>query len=280
MKHKLLHIILLLFISSFIGCDKIDEPLKKEKKEVKRKFLIEDFTGHQCGNCPRAAETAKSLQEIYGENLIVVSIHVGWFARTLNDPSGKYATDFRTPAGDAYNQLWKNDATGLPNGFVNRSAVINNQIIVQHSAWGEAVELLKDSIPIVDLEVKLNYNENSRALNTEVKATGIKRITGNYKLVLYLLEDNVVDWQKDYSLPSGNQDIQDYKHRHVLRDNINGVWGEPMINGSLAENESISKTFNYTLKNGWNDANCSVVAYLYNVDTYEILQVEEVYLKK
>jgi hypothetical protein len=178
---------------------------------------------------------------------------VGFFARTLNDPSGKYATDFRTPAGNAYNQLWKNDAAGLPNGFVNRSTVINNQIIVQHSAWGEAVELLKDSIPIVDIELKVNYNENNRTLNTQVKATGIINITGNYSLMLYLIEDNVIDWQKDYSLPSGNQDIPDYIHRHVLRDNINGIWGEPFINGSLAANESSSKTFDYTLKNDWND---------------------------
>jgi thiol-disulfide isomerase/thioredoxin len=289
MNNKLLYIVFSVFVTSFFGCDKIDDPLVRRpdggnnpivKDSVIKKILIEDFTGHQCGNCPRAAEVAQQLQDIYGKKLVVVAIHVGWFARTINDPSGKFSTDFRTPAGDAYNQLWKNDAAGLPNGFVNRSLLVNNTIIVNHSSWGQAIEITKDDLPEVELDVKVEYNSSNRSLKANVKTIGLKPVSGKYQLVLYLVEDNVVDWQKDYSLPSGSQDIKDYNHRHVLRDNINGTWGSECINGLLAVGDTLSNEFNYSINPNWNDANCSVVAYLYNTDTYEIIQVEEVYIKK
>jgi hypothetical protein len=173
------------------------------------------------------------------------------------------------------------DIRGNPNGFVSRSTILNNDIIIGPDSWGEAIERLKDSEPEVKLKMSLVYNESSRALSAEVTATALKNISGKYNLVLYLVEDNVLDWQKDYSLPTGAEDNPEFLHRHVLRDNINGTWGEELIAASLNQNDSISKSFaNYILKQNWKEADCSVVAYIYKTDTYEIMQAEELYIIK
>lgn len=282
----------LLFISAFVACDYVDQPLAntqtgstptptnpEEPDSVVKKILIEDFTGHTCGNCPEAAKTAKQLQDLYGEKIIIVGVHSGYFAKPSTTAGLKYKTDFRTIASEAYNDLWKNDVAGNPNGFVNRSMAINNNIIIQPTSWSQAIELLKDTLPDVKIDLDIVYDSSSRSLKTIAKSIALNDLSKKYNLVLYLVEDNIEDWQKDYSMPSGQQDVENYLHRHVLRDNINGTWGEEIIASSLAAGDSIVKTYNnYLINSAWKADDCSVVAYIYDVDTYEIIQVEEVHI--
>ncbi|MDQ3192760.1 MAG: Omp28-related outer membrane protein, partial [Bacteroidota bacterium] len=146
--------------------------------------------------------------------------------------------------------------------------------------WGNAVELLKEDLPDIKLELSVVYDAGTRSLKTIVKGKALNALSKKYNLVVYLVEDNIVDWQKDYSKPSGpQQDVENYIHGHVLRDNINGTWGEEVIASSLAAGDSISKTYNnYLLNPAWQANNCSVVAYIYDVDTYQVLQVEEAHI--
>jgi hypothetical protein len=137
---------------------------------------------------------------------------------------------------------------------------------------------MKDLKPDVQLKVTTAYNESTRSLSGTVKGTALNSLTGNYKMVLYLVEDNLPDWQKDYSRPAGQQDVSNFPHQHVLRDNINGIWGENFIEGALAKNDSISKNFSYMLNTAWKANDCSVVAYIYDTNTYEVIQAEEVYI--
>nr|MDQ3192314.1 hypothetical protein [Bacteroidota bacterium] len=144
MKKIAKNIFYLFLFTSFIACDHIDQPLSNVQTggnnpgntpdSVIKKILIEDFTGHTCGNCPEAANTAKQLQVLYGKKIIIVGVHSGYFAKPSTTVGLKYKTDFRTAASEAYNDLWKNDVAGNPNGFVNRSKIVNNNIIIQPSA--------------------------------------------------------------------------------------------------------------------------------------------------
>jgi thiol-disulfide isomerase/thioredoxin len=71
---------------SFNSCDVIEEPFLIEQEVVSdsceafifptqenyvKKVLLEDYTGHTCGNCPRAAEKADELKETYQNQLLV-----------------------------------------------------------------------------------------------------------------------------------------------------------------------------------------------------------------
>ena len=59
-------IAIFVFMAFITSCDIIDEPYREKTtqdttKTVKRKILLEEFTGFRCKNCPHAAETIHSL---------------------------------------------------------------------------------------------------------------------------------------------------------------------------------------------------------------------------
>ena len=62
-----------------------------------RKVLVEEFTGVRCVNCPAGASELENLKGIYGERLVIVSIHAGDFSPPFTDSR----FDFRTAEGDA-----------------------------------------------------------------------------------------------------------------------------------------------------------------------------------
>ncbi|MBA3900971.1 MAG: Omp28 family outer membrane lipoprotein [Bacteroidetes bacterium] len=281
--------LLTLVLLAFSACDKVDQPYSNigngggngtnKPDSVIRKILLEDLTGHTCGNCPEAAKIAMQLQGIYGKKLIVVGVHANWFARPQTNSKGSFSTDFRTPAGEAYYTYF--GVTSNPIGFVNRIKNSSSETIISHTAWGTTVEAIKDLLPELKMSINFTYEESSRALNTTVTSEALTKLDGQYNLVLYLVEDNIVDWQKDYSMPAGETDVPNFLHRHVLRDNINSTWGDEIITTSLAKGDSIVKKYNnYLLNPAWKAEDCSIIAYIYNKNTEEIIQAEEVYLKK
>lgn len=268
-----------------IGCDKIEPPYKEEDTgnnngdSIKRKILLEDYTGHTCGNCPRAAETAEQLKQLYGDQLITIGVHVGWFAEPCpphplpgGAPSGSFSTDFRTAVGDDYNAQFSNDAAGLPNGMVNRKPISGSSIIT-YSNWGTVITDIINAAPEANIIITNNYNETSRELNTSIETEFLSSLNGSYKLVVLLTEDSLLDWQEDYeALPTH---IENYVHRHVLRDAINSSWGDTLASGTINNGSSFIKDYSYTLNSGFNDSKCSVVAFIYDTATLEILQAEE-----
>ena len=72
MKNIFKYIPILLF-AFLISCDEVKNPLKPNNGKCGdetlpvpiRKILVEDYTGHTCGNCPRAAEKIAYLQKNY-----------------------------------------------------------------------------------------------------------------------------------------------------------------------------------------------------------------------
>jgi hypothetical protein len=72
-------------------------------------------------------------------------------------------------------------------------------------------------------------------------------------------------------------DIIDYIHMHMLRDAINGTWGKALTSSdsTASGGSSIIRTYAYTVNAAWKAKNCAVIAFVYDTDTKEILQVEE-----
>ena len=73
----------------FTACDIVEPPFAETSTTgptgpvsgAVRKVLLEDFTGHKCGNCPRAGEAADALKLAYGDQLIVYAAHVGFLQK-------------------------------------------------------------------------------------------------------------------------------------------------------------------------------------------------------
>src|SRR5512133_2768801 len=88
------------FVALFwmVSCDKLDEPyaVKKTGSDTitgpVRKVLLEDYTGHKCVNCPKAAMDARVMEEALGGRLILMAVHAGYFAEPAS--TGEFTADY------------------------------------------------------------------------------------------------------------------------------------------------------------------------------------------
>lgn len=277
--NKLLFIPILSSLLFFTACDKIDapygvatdSPTPSDTEVVMRKVLIEDFTGQTCGNCPRAAESLTQIHELYGEKIVAMAIHAGFFA----EPAGShYPNDYRTPEGNELDTYFGNAAAGLPNGLVNRKA-FDGQTIVQHTAWSsKATELV--ALPIeAFMWITPTYTAANRSLSVSIKTRFYQNIEEGVSLAMYVTEDSIISSQKDYNLPDPSL-IDNYTHRHMLRGSINGAWGTSIgAATTFATGEEFTNTGTITIPESWNSDHLSVVAVLYRTATKEVIQAED-----
>ena len=246
--------------------------------EGQRKILLEEYTGHTCGNCPRAAEKLKDLMITHSGSIVPIAVHVGFFAEPhTNHSSGGYQYDFRTAEGDEYDLAFNNSNMGLPNGLINRQNDAGTYPIF-HPSWDQPVQDLVDLDPEALIDIGVIYDEAVRSADITVDVSSLADLTaGPYKLSVVITEDSIYNWQTDYDLPSGQQDIPDYLHMFVLRESLNGPWGSELASGgSLTLGYSESQTFNITLDSEYVDHNCNIVAYISREADRSVIQAESV----
>ncbi|MFH1319038.1 MAG: Omp28 family outer membrane lipoprotein [Bacteroidota bacterium] len=276
---------LLLLIA--VGCDKVEPPFLENTSDkcgndtlsvAIRKVLVEDYTGHTCGNCPRAAEALETLKSIYCDHIVTIGVHVGFFAEPKNNTDSSYSYDFRTQTGNELEAQWGN-GDALPNGMINRKEVDGNKIL-SYAGWGTAVDqILFDQNgnvipPDISINITNTYDAVSGMLNTSIESGFINPLEGAFRLSVFLIEDSIITWQKDYEATPSN--IPDYVHRHVLRSAINNTWGDIIVTGSVSSGSVFTKAYSIVLDPEWVAGQCSVVAFVY--DDAEIIQVEETHV--
>ncbi len=264
----------LLIITS---CDKVDDPFDvphnggNNTTPEAQKILLEDLTGFRCTNCPQAHDIATNLYNVYGDQLIIVSVH-GSAQFSTPSSSGPYSTNFQTPAATHYYTDFF-DSPGLPTGAVNRR-IISDSRTVAPSAWGEIINPMIQTTAPANLSIDvMSYNEATRVVEVDITMTITSEMaSGNYFMTAYLVEDSIYDWQLNNGV-----DIENYLHRHVLRDNINGTWGDLAFDSGEANQEK-TLSYQYTLNEAWKEEHCEIVAYLYHGDTREIVQVNKMWV--
>ncbi|MDY0101742.1 MAG: Omp28 family outer membrane lipoprotein [Lentimicrobium sp.] len=273
-----------------VSCDKIEEPFVKQIGSVDtaacpvpefpavttviKRVLLEDYTGHACVNCPRAAVIAHDLKQVYGEQLVLVAVHAGFFAQPAS--SGELTYDFRTETGTEWDETFGIGNVGNPNGMINRIGLPNNHV-VSPTGWGAAVVNALATAPLVDLQMINQYDPDERKLCTHIKTRFITDINKNLKLVVVLTESEIIKPQKNNDAEVGPTPvIEDYEHNHVLRAAINSTWGNSIAAEGTVNPESVVKSFKYILKDEFVPENCSVVAFVYDEATKEVLQAVEV----
>ena len=239
-----------------------------------QKVLLEDYTGHQCGNCPDAAVVAQAQQGKYGEKLVVMSVHAGYFADTLKGaPGTKYTYNFATKIGEDWMKDFQINAN--PNGMVNRVPYTGSAKYQGIATWPAAIDAAMTKTPRVALTVTALYKPDTRVANVKVRSKYLSDLSGKYNLGVFITEDSIVNWQKNYK--TNPTDIPDYVHRHVLRAGLDGAYGR--LNAENPTKDLVQeKYFAITLKDTWNAKKCAVVAFIFDETTDEIIQVEEVHL--
>jgi hypothetical protein len=270
---KLIFPVTLFFTLMFFGCDKIEPPYMTDtqqgggNEEVVRKFLLEEFTGHRCPNCPAGTQMAKALKNLYGNRLVIVSVHAGFFANPMSAP---FNYDFRTPEGTALNNHF--GITQNPIGMVNRTG-FEGALLLTPASWGSAMQAMEDIEPGFRLDLGIT-SISGNIYRVDADVTALSDYEGELYMVALILEDGIIKPQKinhpDY--PEG--EILDYEHNHVLRKGITGIWGDKIIDDLFPQGIIMENSYTFELDNSWVPANCSVVVYLMN-SNLEILQVDE-----
>lgn len=231
----------------FVSCDHIAEDeryVEVDAIEAQRVVLLEEFTGQNCPNCPKAHEAIEALQQQYGASIIPVSIHAGSFGIAEGE-YGEYFQTFKTSEGDQYASQWGIKA--YPSGLVNR-----NGDVTLHTEWANLVrqELARPTT----LDIQLNAHLNGDMLVAGAVLRSSEPLSG--KLQLWVLEDSIVSIQLD-----GANMITDYVHNNVYRASLNGVGGQPV---SLQANVYEVVTATIPMHDEWNPRNLSVVGFVYD----------------
>ncbi len=295
MKIKIIHIGLIIgfFGLLWTACDKIEEPLTLIDKQSSfegildpvyaidsiivntKHVLLEDFTGHKCVNCAGAAIGAHELAEELDHKLIIYSVHAGWYA--WPDESGYYTTDFTTQTGeDLYADF---GVSANPIGMVNRVEYDNN-ILVSEGDWAASVYNELDKPNVVDLKVTNIYYPNLQdTMQIKVTATFHQAAEGQHKLVIYIVEDHIVSPQKNNEEPWPIPDWLDYEHRNMLRGAVNTTYGQAISTDPIIAGEQYNFNITYHLNPEWVAENCNIIAYVFEEESMEIIQVAELGIK-
>jgi hypothetical protein len=273
-----------LIASIFSSCDVVDGPYGvpinnggADTNTVSNKVLVEDFTGHTCVFCPDAHREAERLQAIYGKRILVLGNHSGFFANPKVTsggvpiyPDSSFSYDFRNPISTAISTDFGIIALGYPKGMINRSKDNSNNLIIEWSAWEAAIDKALAKPVLAGLEMTTTYDAGSKNISCSVVTEVLQDMADNLQLAMYVVEDSIVNWQKDGSVNERN-----YIHRHVLRGSLNGAYGIDLGAG-LLEGTKITKTASATLSPAdANPTHVSIYAVLTNAVTKEVIQVEE-----
>jgi Outer membrane protein Omp28 len=226
-----------------------------------RVAYIEYFTGHRCGNCPtKGADIAKSIAQAYSDKMVYISVHTGFFA-SFTATANKYNYNFQSSTGDAIESTFKIAAQGTPQGMVNRM-VDQNSKAISPSNWANLV----DRVTKETVAFKIGIIEG-RILNGTLKlryTLSFSESQAGLTTLAYLAEDELVNWQKDYTLT--NQDVQNYVHHNVLRGQI-GV--TPVFDGASTVGKRVK--FESVVNSNYNPNQLYV--YILVLKDEEVLQV-------
>jgi len=276
MKIRYLLLLVLATVVVFNSCEKVDPPYIENVDYCSgdKKVLLEDYTGHQCVNCPTAALLAHTLQDDFCDRVVIMAVHAGYFAQPTSDPL--FSSDYRTEAGNTWDTFFGNGAQGNPNGLVNRIP-INDNYVVSPGNWGTAIAPLLQQPAEAKMLIKNEFNSSTKKLTTKVTTTFLESMDGNIQLLVCLTQDSIVSAQKNNNPDAGQTPVEEnYVHMHMLRTTLNGNWGESVNGGNTVSNGDVFvKEYTLEFKEEWIPKNCHIVAFIYHESNKHVIQVEE-----
>ncbi len=243
---------------------------------MKRKAVIEEFTGINCGACPNAHLSADQVKASKpAGDVIVVSIHQGPYSTPYpNQP------DYRTPEGNIIaTQTPSLTISGYPDATVNRrtqtwGVPIKNASYNIYGYFSDQV--LSEASPVnVALQGTVDINTRVLTIQSEVYYTG-NSIAPTNSLVISLIENWVVGPQSNGAAiyPAMANSNGTYNHQHMLRKVISAnAYGDPISPTTAGTKHSLTYTYtipaNYgsgTNANACNLNNIELVAYVIDAD--------------
>jgi hypothetical protein len=202
-----------------------------------RVVIIEELTGASCPNCPKGSAAINAILAKFPNKVAAVAIHGDFLAK----PTAKSKYDFRNPKAKDLEKSFEG-WFGKPTAAINRALDnTGNMMIDLPDLWQAAVERELQKDHQMNIVLKADYNESTRIINLEVAAIPLNDLSGNYNISIYLNESNIVDAQSNGALI-----IEDYVHKHVLRDMFTRFSGDE-LGSNLVKGNIIKRNYTYTL---------------------------------
>ena len=218
---------------------------------VVRSSLLIEYSGWQCVNCPTAAEEAHRLQELYGENLVVVVMHPESNPNTRHN--NKPALNYTCPEADSiYIMMGGTNTTPFPTGNVNMVKEPTKGYFNDYDQWATLVSQAYAAPKPMLLSVEANGYADSRDVWMAVDMTNLDSKAAEVTLQVWLTEDSVIGSQKK---PEGTD--KEYAHNHLLRASITPIKGESMVIDAHMTHQIV---YEYTLPDKVVKENCNIVA--------------------
>ena len=254
------------------SCDKIDNPVIEVIPTIDTteidvpeflpmtsaipRVLVEDFTAHQCGNCPPAGIQLSTLVNAHPDSVVPLAIHAGNLAAT----NKAFPIDWTCQEGDVF---WGDLSLQLnPIGRVNRVNTEFGQELLpnQWAVWVNE-ELNRTAAAGIQMIIDADAPENELVIHAHV--TWLSEVIGQVSLALLVAENHTSGPQLWYQSadPPGPGLVEDFDHNHVLRGSITGAYGLVIANNPTA-GDTHQVGYNYTWNDNWAMENAEIVAVL------------------
>jgi hypothetical protein len=234
--------------------------------DQQRQVLVEEFTGVRCVNCPDGSEAVKALIDQYGEQVVVLSFHAGFFS----DPYPESVYDFRTPAGNALLNF-HGSPLGYPAAIIDRSLFGgSSRLHLGQNDWAGAIAAQIAEPPAVKIHLENIYDPLTRNLEVQVSLFFEEDVAGETRISVMITEDRLQDYQET---PAGLQ--ADYEHNHVLRKALSAPTGNILSEPSTAGTR-FCKSFMETIDESWKPEDCTVIVFVHKgSEEKEVLQAQK-----
>lgn len=251
------------------ACDNIAEDdrfIPVERPHSDKVVLMWKFTGQRCIYCPGGDQVIEQLHNAYGHNFIAVGLH------PQDDPFTRplHKLDLTCAAASEY-KAYYNPKT-FPYAIIDGNPDMQSSVTAQ---WGSFVKEQMSVTAPADLRITTVYDPSDRnvTINYTVLFNDPLPAGTPCNLQLWIMENGIVGSQMQ---ADGTTD-RNYVHNHVLRDAINGYWGQTLnIDGStltpIIPTTEFQGEVKYQVNDAWVAENCQIVAFIFNEQTKYIWQ--------
>ena len=229
-----------------------------------RKYLIEHFTGDQCGYCPYGMYSIVEYTQQTSTPCIWLSHHYGY----NND---EYTIPESAKIGSTCG------VSGAPSMAMNRTKVMGTSIAFHpgylvEDGMAETIADKCDTTAEASVVIEHTYNAETRQLDVTVSGQVANTEVTEYLLTVLIKENGLIGKQADYYWSWKTAGYKEFMHPCVVRDLLTvSQLGDTV----KVANQAYSMTFTYTVSEKWVAENCNVVAYITPLAKKPIINAEE-----
>ena len=232
-----------------------------------RKFLLEQFTGMDCGYCPYGMDCIRDFVARQDSGKYV------WLAHHYGYGTDAYFITANKTIGSALG------VSGAPSASINRTKRVagsNSKAYTFHPAYftKDSVSITEPDTAQVSIHISRTYDATTHKASITVYGESVDPSVSKYKVCVYIKESGTVSYQHDYY--NSWDGWSSFRHTKTVRSTVKRALGDAVTVDSTGHYEL--KIASTTIKTAWKDSNCCIVAAIVpNSDAdFTILNCEQI----